>query len=444
MKYIYPERESKTLEFKSRLPNFHNLVKTCVAFANGIGGKIVIGVEDKTREILGVNNEIRNRIYDEFPNCLYDTTTPSLLIEIYEKLFDDDLSIIIIDVPSSIKKPVLVKSEGLPKGVYLRAGSNTRRATPEYIEELMRENRRIHFDEEILNNDVNILSKNLLKKIFTKTEMPHLANEKIVSRSGTTAEKYYPTVAGVLMFCENPNLYLPEAIIHCTRFAGIEGRDIIQSEEISGTLEEQVETSLQLLKAWLMRDYNLSGAKLKGKLLVPEIALREAIVNALIHRKYWIPGATKIALYDDRLEIFNPGNFPGLIDQNNLGDGTTYLRNPNLARIARRFGLMEKLGTGIRLIFESCHKAKIQKPEFIESTDSVKLIFHFKPAIEKFSLDEEKLHELFKFKEEVRLTDVENHLGISRNTATRRLNQFIKAGKIMRLGKGPGVRYILK
>lgn len=61
------------------------------------------------------------------------------------------------------------------------------------------------------------------------------------------------------------------------------------------------------------------------------------------HRKYWIPGAVKIALYDNRLEIFNPGNFPGLFDLSQLGDGTTYLRNPNLARLARRLGLVEKL-----------------------------------------------------------------------------------------------------
>jgi ATP-dependent DNA helicase RecG len=61
MSYVYPERESKSLEFKSRIPNFHNLIKTCVAFANGMGGKIIIGVDDKSREIVGIDEKVRNK-----------------------------------------------------------------------------------------------------------------------------------------------------------------------------------------------------------------------------------------------------------------------------------------------------------------------------------------------------------------------------------------------
>src|SRR5438105_3202387 len=117
MTMIYPERESKNLELKSQLPNFHNLIKTCVAFANGSGGKIVIGVNDGTREIVGVDHKTRDRIYDELPNSLYDATSPSLLAEIYEKRFDK-ASVVIIEIPSSIKKPVFIKTEGIPKGVY--------------------------------------------------------------------------------------------------------------------------------------------------------------------------------------------------------------------------------------------------------------------------------------------------------------------------------------
>lgn len=443
MSYVYPERESKSVEFKSQLPNFYNLIKTCVAFANGIGGRIIIGVNDKSREIVGVDDKVRDRIYDEFPNSLYDATSPNLLAEIYEKRFID-LNVIIIEIPSSIKKPVFIKKEGVPTGIYLRAGSNTRRASQEYIEELMRENKRICFDEEAVHADLDILSRELLKSIFKRIDIERLMTEKVVSRSSANSEKYYPTVTGVLTFCETPHLYISEAVVHCTRFRGIDGRDIIQSEEIHGHLAKQVETSFELVKSWLIREYQLLGSKLKGKMLVPEIALREAIINALIHRKYWIPGATKIALYDNRLEIFNPGNFPGLFDLNHLGDGTTYLRNPNLARKARRFGLVEKLGTGIKLILESCQKAGIKKPEYIEGADSVKVTFFFLPAEEQFSNDEEKLLALFNMRNEVRLGDVEKYLNVSRNTATRKLNQLIKSGKVKRQGKGPAVKYILR
>lgn len=440
MTNTYPDRESKLLEFKSRLVTFSSLIKTCVAFANGVGGKIIIGIEDKTRKIIGVDEATRDRIYDEFPNSLYDATQPPLLAEIYERRFSN-ASVVIIEIPSSIKKPVFVKNEGIPKGVYLRAGSNTRQANQESIEELTRENKRIFFDEEIIHTEIDILSKKLLKNVFNNFTMERLANEKIISLHSTNSKKYYPTIAGTLMFCEYPDNYIPEALILCTRFRGIESRDIIQSESISGPLEKQIEISLELIKSWMLRDYTLIGARLKGKTTVPEIALREAIVNAVIHRKYSVPGATKIALYDNRLEIFSPGNFPGLIDLRNLGDGTTYLRNPNLARISRRLGLIEKLGTGIKVILDSCAKAKIKSPEFIEGADSVKIIFSFLPEKNIQSSDEEKLMALFNIQPQVRLSEVEKYLGVSRNTATRKLNQLIDSGKIKRLGKGPAVKY---
>src|SRR3990167_4105346 len=409
-KHIYPDRESKNLEFKSQLPTFHTLIKTCVAFANGAGGKIIIGIDDKTREIAGVDDKTRDRIYDQFPNSLYDTTSPNLFAEIYEKRFDD-MSVMIIEIPYGTKKPVFIKSEGIPGGVYLRAGSNTKKANREYIEELTRENKRINYDEEMIYADTSILSSQLLQMLFKRIDPERLIAEKIMSRKAINAEKYYPTVAGVLAFCDAPEKY--------------------------------IENSFQLIKSWLLRDYKLLGTKLKWKMPIPEVALREAIINALIHRKYWIPGSTKIALYDNRLEIFSPGNFPGLFDLHDLGDGTSYLRNPNLARIARRFGIMEKLGTGIRAMLESCQKARIKKPEFIEGADSVKVIFYFLPGEEHFS-DKSALLELFNMKKAVKLSDVEKYLRVSRNTATRKLNQLIQAEKIKRLGKGPGVIYSLK
>lgn len=362
-------------------------------------------------------------------------------MEIYEKNFNDK-SVIIIEVPYSIKKPVFIKSEGMPQGAYLRAGSNTRKANPEYIEELLRENKRIFFDEESVHVDFDVLSKDLLKTIFKKIDHQRLISEKIIGRAASRADKYYPTITGILAFCDNPDLYIPEAVIQCSRFRGVDGRDLIQTEEIRGNLERQIDLSFELIKSWLVRDYKLLGTKLKGKMLIPEVALREAIANAVIHRKYWIPGATKIALYDNRLEIFNPGNFPGLFNLNHLGDGTTYLRNSHLARIARYFGIIEKLGTGIRLILESCNKAGIKTPEYIEGSNSVKVIFHLLPDEKQFFSEEKKLLAYFDMHPEAKLSDIEKYLGVSRNTTTRKLNQLIETGKIRRQGRGAGVIYI--
>jgi len=94
---IYPERDSKSLEFKSKMVSLNMLIKTCVAFANGIGGEIIIGVEDRTRQIVGIDEVMREQIYEKFPNSLYDSTQPSLFPQIYEKK---------MGAQSGLKKPV--------------------------------------------------------------------------------------------------------------------------------------------------------------------------------------------------------------------------------------------------------------------------------------------------------------------------------------------------
>lgn len=439
---IYPERESRHLEFKSDLPTFAQLIKTCVAFGNGIGGKIIIGVKDETREIIGINDKIREKIYDELPNSLYDSTSPGLIAEIYEKNFGDE-NVLIIEIPHIQKKPVFIKREGIPKGVYLRAGSNTRRANEEHIEELMRENKRTSYDEEPIPASIEILQNTSLNEAYPKSTLTNLISEKIIIQNTTLSKKYAPSIAGALWFCKKPDEYIPEAYIRCTRFEGSEGRNIIQTEEISGSLQDQIENCLSLLKSWLLRDFSLQGAKLIGRMIVPEEALREAIINAIVHRKYSILGAIKIALYENRLEVFSPGNFPGLVDINNLGDGTTYLRNPVIAKIARRMGYMEKLGSGITLIQQSCQKMGIKEPEFFEGADSVKVIFHFLPTSTALETEEEKILKLFALRKEINISDIMKYLNVSRNTATRKLNKLMEKGELHRIGKGPAVRYVL-
>ncbi len=442
-KFFYEERESKSLEFKSKLPQFTTLIKTCVAFANGSGGKIVIGVENDSREIIGVTDQDRERLFEAFPNSLYDSVAPTLLPQVWEKSYND-VSVLVIEIPTSPKKPYFLKSDGIPKGVYIRVGSSTRRAAEDYIEDLVREGKRVTYDEEVLRQPRSILSNDLLREFYQEriTDRRLLA-DKIIASSLSRKEKYAPTVTGALFFSENPQDYIPEATVLCTRFKGDKGREIVQTQELSGPLDQLAIHAYQLASSWMERDYRMQGLKLKGKLPIPQEALREAIINALIHRKYSIPGAIKIAIYDNRCEIFNPGAFPGVVDLESLGDGTTYLRNPHIAKIARHMGLVEKLGSGIRLIFDSCKQAGLTLPKYTEGGDFVKVVFCFERIKKTKDSDEEAILKLIKEKEILSVQDVVSHLRVSRNTATRRLSSLIKKRKLFRRGKGPSVRYYL-
>ena len=438
---IYPEIESKTLEFKSELPAFSTLVRTCVAFANTAGGSIIIGVADETHEILGVSEKDRERIYYEFPNSLYDSTIPGLFAHIHEKNIGGK-TILIIESPLSAKRPVYIKKEGLPKGVYIRVGASNRRAQESHISDLIREGKHDYYDEEPTKALLDDLDEKLLSNCYgTHYTKKRLLADCVITQ-GMDIKKFHATVAGTLMFYDTPEKYIPEAIILCTQFAGIKGRNIIQTKELSGPIPSLINTSLNLLNSWLERDFTLEGAKLVGRIAIPKEALREAIVNALLHRKYTIAGAVKIALYDDRLEIFSPGAFPGLVDIKNLGDGTTCLRNPRLTQIARRLHLIEKLGTGIRLILDECEKAGIKKPVFSEDGDFVKITFSFKPETQGLE-PSDAIIELLKLQQRISVANVVELLGVSRNTATRKLNELIDKNIIKRTGKGPGTVYVL-
>ena len=440
---IYRGRESKTLEFKSTIKKFDAIIKTCIAFANGVGGKIVIGINDNTQNIIGINDEIRDKIYDDFPNSLYDSTSPHLISQIYEQRFNEH-AVLVIEIPPSLKKPCFLRRDGLPKGVYLRIGSSTRRANEEYIEELMRENQRVSYDEEPIHLDTAILQRTQLSDYYSVVSKEALLEDKIITRSAANAETYYPTVAGILLFAEFPDKHIPEAHIICTRFSGDEGRNIVQTEEIKGPLNKQIDVGFNLVLSWIKRDYHLVGAKMKSKTLIPPEALREAITNAVIHRKYWIAGATKIALYDDHIEIFSPGNFPGHIDICNLGEGITHLRNPIIGRMAHKMEIIEKLGSGIKLIFDSCLKLKIVPPEYNENGDYVKVIFRFQPLKDERKSDEEILLNYFKTSPTLTIHDMVGHLGRSKNTVFKVLNNLIDKGIVKRIGKGRATRYSLK
>lgn len=442
MAIFFQERESKVLEFKSTVQRFEGVIKTAIAFANGVGGKIIIGVDDQTREILGINDDLRDKIYDHFPNSLYDSTSPNLIPQIYEQRIGEK-EVLIIEIPPALKKPCFLRSKGIPKGVYIRIGSSTRSANQEYISELMRENRRFSFDEQVIQENLKVLSNSLLKDFYKKKTNAALLEDKIIKRSCGNSEVFYPTVAGILLFSETPNKYLPEAHVICTRFSGNSGREIIQTEEISGSIAKQIEVSFNLVSSWIKRNYVLEGARMKPHSLIPPEALREAIINAVIHRKYTIHGATKIALYDDHLEIFSPGNFPGHVNINNLGEGITHLRNPIVGRMAHKMGIIEKLGSGIKLIFDSCRASKIVPPVFSEDGDYVKIKFEFKILKNMDKPDEEILMDLFKVKLTLNIHEIIDHLGLSKNTIFKVLHRLIDQGLVKRIGQGKNTRYSL-
>lgn len=184
--------------------------------------------------------------------------------------------------------------------------------------------------------------------------------------------------------------------------------------------------------------------KREEKLEIPEIAVREALLNAIIHRNYHIPTPPKVAIYDDRIEIFSPGLFPGPLNQKNLKLGITYLRNPAMCKIFREADYIEKLGTGIISIFDSYEKYGLEEPKVLEGENFVKTIL---PRILQKKASRKKanfMKELFVMSSEISIEDVCKILGVSRQIASRKINQLIKQGLVERIGKTRSPRYLKK
>ncbi len=144
-------------------------------------------------------------------------------------------------------------------------------------------------------------------------------------------------------------------------------------------------------------------------------------------------------MFEDRLEIFSPGSFPGMIPLQNLGEGTTFLRNLVAARIARKMRLIEKLGTGIRLIFDSCRHAGLKTPEYSEDGDYVKTTFFFQKVATQELLSSASILSIVEKEGELKPRDLTKHCGVFRCSISRKLAQLAKEGSLQRIGKRAGI-----
>lgn len=434
------ERECKTLEYKCDLPpNLAGIIKTCVAFANTAGGRIILGIEDETRKVIGLKKDAIEKSLECLSAAVYEAVSPAVIPEVFhQSVVGKDL--IVIEIARGSSPPYFVKRLGSVKGVFVRVGPTTRAASPEHIQELMSFRSRVSYDEEPLPCSLDDLDSKLLEQAYgTSPSRELLISEKVLVKSANRQPAV--SVAALLAFGKRPDKVISEATAMCTRFRGESGRDIVESVEFQGPVSDLTSRMLDFLQRHLERNMTLRGAYLRGEELIPLAALREAIVNALIHRKYNVASSVKIAVFDHRVEVFSPGGLPGLITLRQLGDGSSHLRNPLLAKFSRRLRIVEKLGTGIRLMREECQKKGIVPPEFFEDGDFVKTVFR----TERFQQSARDLSAvigaLFETQSVVRVSEIAQRVRVSRNTITNALNHLIKEGKIARHGRGAGVFY---
>ncbi len=444
---LYPEVESHVLEFKSSIPKNDQILKTVIGFCNQAGGKLLIGVND-LREIIGLEEDEAIQLVEWIEKAVYDATSPPIIPRALIQRIGDKL-LVVIEVNSGMNKPYHRTSEGLEKGTYIRIGTSTTRASLEMIEELKWQSRGLSYDSmPLYQSSEDELDKKKILSFLQSRKHPGSAtptDDTLFNYNLIKEEHFrrYPTNAGILLFGKRVDHWFSEAMTICTHFSGTSGREAIATRDCIGTLFEQFENAYEFILGRLNRSFTIKGPRREEKFELPVIAIRELLLNALIHRNYHHKAPTKVAIYEDRIEIFSPGGFPTPFP--NLRLGLTDVRNIAICKVFREANYIEKLGSGFVTVFDSYVEWKLPEPKIINGDVYVKCILPREKFQEEFVSDpNQQILDLFATADNLSVSEVMSQLKIPRATATRRLKALVEEGKLIQVGKGKGTKYCLK
>ena len=439
---ILKQPEDKSLEFKKEIPkNRLNLLKTLVAFANGTGGHIYVGVNDD-RTVAGIKEEPFD-LEEKLSNIIFDSISPIPNV-FFQTTSVEDKVIFIIRVLAGANQPYYLKKTGPEDGIFVRVGSTNRKADTQVVAELRRQARNISFDQEIDPSfdceifDIKLLEKYIeLRELEIKPTLDYLVKIRAAQSYNHTC---HPTIGGLLMFCSTlPDEY-SYAGFRVSRFKAENRAELINSTIIDDGLLVMPEKVMDFVRLYMERKIEISALRRKEEYDVPLPAIREGILNAICHRDYSLAGSeNKLDIFSDRLEITSPGTLPLGITLQDLGEGISEVRNRLIVRTFRETGYIEQLGTGIMRIKEACRKSALPEPKFEEIGNFFKTtIFRTKLNL---TPELDIVFELLKKGSPLGSSEIAKKLNIHQNTALKRLKLLEQKGLISKQGSGPRVRY---
>jgi predicted HTH transcriptional regulator len=353
--------EGKTLEFKRELAAPDGVLRTLVAFANTAGGTLLIGVENGTRHVRGVRNPLD--LEERVANLLSDSIRPRLVPDV-ELLPWRRTQVLVVRVYPSATRPHYLMREGPEAGVYVRVGSTNRRADRELIGELKRVGRSETYDEQAMPEldseavDFRAASESFGR--FRRLQRRDLETLRLVTPH---QGRLVPTVGGLLLFGQDRERHFPDAWLQAARFRGTDRATIVDRTEIRLHLPQVVDAAIGFVQKHTLHGAEIGPVRRQERWTLPPVAVREAVVNAVAHADYAQRGAPiRLALFDDRLEVENPGLLPFGLTVEDLYRGISKLRNRVIGRIFHELGLMEQWGSGIQRMTAACREAGLSAP----------------------------------------------------------------------------------
>jgi len=436
---LITQNEGKTLEFKENTKSLQSIVKAVISFANTAGGVIIIGVSDKDKKIIGLEDPLLEE--ERLASVIADSIEPLVIPDIQIVSFRNR-ELLLVQVPHMVG-PFYLKSAGLEKGTFVRLGSTNRVADHQTILSLQLLAKNTSFDElPVLSAKISDIDDELLKiclmPVYRELTQKNYESLGLLARQNN---KSYPTNAGLLL-CGRVSerlSYFPDSTIACVCFSDETHAEILDQQEIKAPLIKAHEEVL----SFIGRNTRL-GAKIQASVRedipqYPPQAVREALINAIVHADYSMRGTRiQVSIFSNRIEITNPGSLAYGQTMALALSGVSRMRNRVIGRLFREIKLIEQLGTGLKRMLSVYEKVNAKPPIFQELNTHFRVtLFSVDMLKNKLNVWEKLLIEKLEKIQELGTTEIAKLWGVTTRTARTRLNKMLEAGLVNRIATSP-------
>ena len=426
--------EGITTEFKREYTD--EIKKAVIAFANTRGGEVLIGVEDDGT-VIGVPDVDGTML--KVTNALRDAIKPDItMFLLCEKREMEGKDVVAVIVQKGTACPYYLAAKGLrPEGVFVRQGASTVPATGSAILNMIKETDGDDYEAaRSLNQELTFQDA---ERFFAEEHIPFGQEQKrtmgLVSEDGVFT---------------NLGLFLSDQCTHTAKLAVFQGssKTVFKDRaEFSGSLFRQMEDIYAYIDRFNRIRAEFPGLKRVDTRDYPPEAVREAMINAIVHRDYSYSASTFISIFDDRIEFVTLGGLPKGIAMSDVMMGGSVPRNCRLANIFYRLHLVEAFGTGMLKIKE-CYTDYACQPAVEVSENAFKITlpnvnFEAETTSRENSLSEkeQRILEFISAKQPVSRAEIEAASGLSQSVTVRTLKKLLELGLIQKRGKGKNTVY---
>lgn len=442
-------QESENVELKRIVTE--DIKKEIIAFANSDGGRLYVGVDDDGT-VVGLDDPDGTAL--QISNIVRDCIKPDVTMFLhYETIDENGKKVVAVDVQRGTDRPYYVARKGMrPEGVYVRQGYSSVPATDVAIRHMIKETDGDSFEDmRSMNQELTFKSTkkefNLRKVEFGQAQMKTL---KMIDKDGL-----YSNLA----------LLLSDQCTHSIKVAVFQGEDqtiFRDRREFVGSLMQQMNDVYEFIDFRNQTRSTIEGLVRKDVRDYPEVAVREALLNLLVHRDYSFSASALISIYENRIEFVSVGGLVPGIDIDDVMAGISICRNQNLANVFYRLHLIEAYGTGMSKIMKA-YEDEESKPVIETTRNTFKIILpniNSKHETKKAAIyHEQQLYtnaretatygsraqilNLVQKKGFITRTDVENNLKTSPSTASRIIRKMVEEGLLIPHGKARSTEYSL-